>query len=222
MLRKKFKPQTVIPQKQQHKIASKKSYELLQLNTFKFTKDRKVELMDSVEKYTVEKYRRILLQTDKSIFVQAVTNMTTRQTESIRRALSTRGINFTFIKPKEFRVATMYGKLHNLSGISSGPNGYILSPSSSRDQSLKDMVDAVKEHKALLVLGGLVDDRLMSAKHLEECCQLDGLREFVSLLSTGEQIVSTLETVQFDVVRLLEAHISAQQKEDHQKTPVSA
>jgi hypothetical protein len=117
----------------------------------------------------------------------------------------------------------MYGKLHNLSGISSGPNGYILSPSSSRDQSLKDMMDAVKEHKSLLVLlGGLVDDRLMSAKHLEECCQLDGLREFVSLLSTGEQIVSTLETVQSDVVRLLEAHISAQQKEDHQKTPVSA
>lgn len=152
---------------------------------------RKSELTEAYEAFRLRQTVKMFNE-NKMVAICHILPMTPRDAFNVKTKIVTAGMNFMFSNNKWSKAAVQNSRLQNLEPYFTSDNVYIV----SQDNKVKELIAILRKTPELQLLGGLVEDRILSRDmwmNIAKLPSLDILRgELVTILSASAAKTSRL------------------------------
>ncbi|KAF9181696.1 hypothetical protein BGZ51_005251 [Haplosporangium sp. Z 767] len=171
-----------------------------------------------------------ILASNRILLICQHNNMSVPELIQLRMDLAAAGAEMEVIRLGIFSAALRETRYANLEALISGPTCVISCNISPEDEETKSTVKqplglagirkVVEKHRKMILLGGQVDDALVSVEDMEKMVEMPGIQtlrsQVVGLLSQagGGRLVQLLNTNPQLLVLNLDAHAKSGDKED--------
>jgi len=144
-----------------------------------------------------------------SVIVTHYRGLTVSQVTALRKSLKEKGANFKVVKNTLSKIAANNVGLDSMGELLSGPTA--IAYSKDPISAAKGIVEFTKSNDSLLVVGGLVDQKIFTADQVKQLAQLPSLDELRGkivgvLQAPAAKIAAVLNAPASQLVRVMRAY----------------
>ena len=156
----------------------------------------------------VEKLEEVYKQSS-SVIITHYHGLSVSQITALRKSLRENGASFKVVKNTLTKIAAGNAGVKDVANLLKGPTA--IAYSADPVIAAKKVVEFAKANKKLTVVGGIVDDEILSAEQVLELSKLPSLDELRGkiigvLQAPAAKIVGVLQAVPVQLARVIQAH----------------